>query len=228
MKGSLKQAIFPILVACSLFVGVPKAKADSPLTSTPIANAYEDVDLVQEARINNLSENVLAALSDPNVPNDVRAAIINALGWSFEGQENAEFYLKYIARSRDQGLSELTIDELSPQETFSLGYLLAMDDYFNLSAIGGSSPLEQLDAIAVLRAALLKEPNSFSIALVNSLAQAQTLTNFPDGGCDVYQLVAAVNDNFVGDRNLRPEAVEIVIDYISLYKDYCGSEDVSI
>ena len=214
-----------ILAASAVFVGTPMAKADSPLTSTPIANAYEDVDLVEMASINGLSTEVLEALSDPDVPNDIRAAMINALGWSFNGQNNAEVYLKYIARSQEQSISELTIEELSPQETFSLGYLLAMDDYFELSPIGGSSPLEQLDALAVLKAAVLKDPSSFSVVLVQSLAQAQSLIDNPDRWCNIYQLVAAVNDNFVGDRNLRPEAVEIVMDYISLYEDSCTADE---
>jgi hypothetical protein len=40
---------------------------------------------------------VFKALSNPDVPNDVRAAIVNALGWSFTGQQNAKVYFGYIA-----------------------------------------------------------------------------------------------------------------------------------
>lgn len=224
MKKPLNQFVSAILAASAVFVGLPMARADSPLTSTPIANAYQDVDLVQMAIVNGMSQEVLAALSDPDVPNDVRAAMVNALGWSFDGQNHAETYLDYIASTREQSLAELTIEELTPQETFSLGYLLALDDYFELSAIGGNTPLEQLGALTVLQAAVLKDPSSFSVALVQSLAQAQSLMSRHERWCDVYQRVAAVNDNFVGDRHLRPEATEIVMDYISLYKASCTPE----
>ncbi|MGF1481457.1 MAG: hypothetical protein ACFB4I_18565 [Cyanophyceae cyanobacterium] len=213
----LGQAV--LAIAASLFVWHPRvAKADSPLTSTPFADAYQDVEVVKEASGQGLTDDVLAALSDPEVPDDVRAAIVNALGWSVEGQNHASEYLEYLSGRNE---STLTIDELTPEEAFSFGYLLAMDDYFRLSAIGGSRPLEKLDAISVLRAAVLKNPNNFSVALIHSLAQAQLLMRDFERWCDVYQLVAAVNDNFVGERNMREEAVEIVMDYISLYQDYC-------
>ena len=201
------------------------AKADSPLTSTSFAEAYQDVELVRIASTRGLTKDILAALSDPDVPDDVRAAIINTLGWSVSGQQHARAYLDYIAQSRNQPLSELTINELTPQETFSLGYLLAMDDYLNLSPLGGETPLEQLDAVTLLQVAVIKDPANFSLALVHSLAQAQLLLDQPQRWCDIYQLVAAVNSDFVGDRQMRLQAVEQVMDYISLYQDYCPASN---
>ena len=209
------------LLVCSVLLSTSAVKADSPLTSTPIADAYQDVELVKIASTRGLTKNILEALSDPDVPDDVRAAIINALGWSVEGQQHARVYLDYIAQSRNQPLSKLTIDKLTSQETFSLGYLLAMDDYFNLSPLGGENPLEQLDALTLLQAAVIKDPANFSLALVHSLAQAQLLLAQPQRWCDIYQLVAAVDSDFVGDRQMRRQAVEQVMDYISLYQDYC-------
>ena len=220
MSKILRRVAASLLV-CSVLLSTSAVKADSPLTSTPIAEAYQDVELVRIASKKGLTKNILEALSDPDVPDDIRAAIINALGWSVEGQQHARAYLDYIAQSRNQPLSELTIDELTPQETFSLGYLLAMDDYFNLSFLGGETPLEQLDAVTFLQAAVLKDPANFSVALVHSLAQAQLLLDQPQRWCDIYQLVAAVDGDFVGDRQMRLQAVEQVMDYISLYQDYC-------
>ena len=222
MSKILRRVASSLLV-WSVFLSA-SAKADSPLTSTSFAEAYQDVELVRIAS-KGLTEDILKALSDPDVPDDVRAAIINALGWSVSGQQHARVYLDYIAQSRNQPLSELTIDELTPQETFSLGYLLAMDDYWNLSPLGGKTPLEQLDAVTLLQVAVIEDPANFSLALVHSLAQAQLLLDQPQRWCDIYQLVAAVNSDFVGDRQMRLQAVEQVMDYISLYQDYCPASN---
>lgn len=224
MKKTLSKITVSILVSGFLLVGTPIAKADSPLTSTSFADAYGDVDLVEIATEQGLTAEVLAALSDRNVPNDVRAAIINAIGWSVEGQQNARTYLKYIACRRGQEINDLRVEELTPQETFSLGYLLAMDNYSNLSALGGKTPLERLDALTLLTAAVIKQPTDFAVALVHSLAQAQRLM-LNSQWCKTYRRVAAVRDDFVGIRNLRPEAVAAIMDYISSYQDSCRPEN---
>ncbi|MCF6150568.1 MAG: hypothetical protein E3K37_18215 [Candidatus Kuenenia sp.] len=72
--------------------------ADSPLTSTEFYEAYMDVKMVQRAHLQNVMGIEIAEfLSSPDNPIDEKAAVINALSWKFEGNNNAEFYMYYLA-----------------------------------------------------------------------------------------------------------------------------------
>ena len=117
----LWQLVLFILITCCIVVTAPIVRADTTLTSTNFAVVYQDVDIVRRASQKRLDEQVFKALSNPDVPNDVRAAIINALGWSFTGQQNAKVYFGYIASTYRKKPPELTIAELTPEELFALG-----------------------------------------------------------------------------------------------------------
>jgi hypothetical protein len=197
------------------------AKADSPLTSTQFSEAYQDVELVNLAGKKQLTPALMQALSDPTISNDRRSAIVNALGWSVEGQNNADLYLDYLAKQYRQNRSNLKIENLATEELFALGYLLAMDDYFTLKALGGTGELEQSDALTLLSIASVRKPDDYTIALIYKLAQAQVyLADFAKW-CDVYKTVSTVVKNFPPERNMRPEAVSIIMDYINGYQEYC-------
>lgn len=218
-----RQVVLLILITCFVVVTAPTVRADTTLTSTDFAVVYQDIDLVRHASKQGLDEQVFKALSDPKVPNDVRAAIVNALGWSFTGQQNAKAYLGYIASNDRKKPSELMIADLTPEETFGLGYLLAMDNYSTqkaMGAIGGTGEVEQADALTLLDAAFDKLPNDFSVALIRSLAQARKAQISFDW-CGVYKVVTGVIIGFPGERNMRSQAVEIVMDYIAPHQDYC-------
>jgi hypothetical protein len=200
-----------------------KVKADTTLTSTNFATAYQDLDIVKSASNRNLNEQLLKALSNPNVTHDVRAAIINALGWSAEGQQNAKAYLGYIASTRNKPSSQLKLAELTPQETFALGYLLAMDNYGNPKTMlrpEGIGEVEKANAITLIDEAIAKSPKDFSVVLIRSLVQGRESQIAMDW-CGVYNLVTGEIANFRGERNMRSQAVQIVMDYIKLYQEYC-------
>ena len=64
------------------------AWADSPLTSTHFADAYSDHPMVQmasEEMQGDLPTTLLNFLASKNEPVDVRLAVINKLGWNFDG-----------------------------------------------------------------------------------------------------------------------------------------------
>jgi hypothetical protein len=207
--------------ASLIYWTTPIAKADSPLTSTNFSQAYQDVELVNLATNKQLTPPLMDALSDPMISNDVRAAMINALGWSTEGQNNAAVYLDYLAKRYQQNRSSLKVETLTTEEIFALGYLLAMDDYFTLKAIGGTGELEQADALTLLSIASARQPNDFTIALIEKLVQSQvSLADFSQW-CDVYQTVSIVVKNFPPERNMRPTAVDIIMEYIQNYQEYC-------
>lgn len=210
-------------IVCCIVATAPAALADSPLTSTDFATAYQDVKVVQQADRNGLNERVLKALSDPKVPQDVRAAIVNQIGWSNEPQQNATIYLDYIARRQNTQPSRITLAMLTPQEAMALGYLLAMDNRFSLEQpIGGSGEVQQADALSLLDTAVAKSPDDFSVNLIHSLVQSQyEFDRGPANWCAVYETVQGTVEEFQGERNMRPEAVDIIMDYIELYKDDC-------
>ncbi|QIZ73283.1 hypothetical protein [Oxynema aestuarii] len=214
---------FPAIAAvASIAIVAPVARADSPLTSTRFWQAYEDVEIVRHASEAKLDDRVMAALSDPDVPHDVRAAIVNALGWQFETTYNARQYLEYVAERHDRPTSELAIADLTAEETFALGYLLAMDDYFTMKAIGGEGEVMQTDALNLVEAAIDKQPKSLSIFLVRSLVRAQEEMDRVERWCGVYQGVDTALKKYPFETDMRPEAVDIIMGYIEGYQDYCN------
>lgn len=209
------------LTASLIYGVIPIARADSPLTSTDFYQTYQDVELVNLATQKQLTLPLMDALSDPKIPNDQRAAIVNALGWSIEGQSNASTYLDYLAKRYQKNRSDLKLDTLATEEIFALGYLLAMDDYFTLKALGGKGEVEQADAVTLLATAAARQPQDYTIALINKLAQSQLeLADFAQW-CQIYQSVSTVVNNFPPERNLRPSATKIIMDYIQGYQEYC-------
>ncbi|MEQ9235357.1 hypothetical protein [Coleofasciculus sp. E2-BRE-01] len=219
----MNKLLFISIITCGIISSTPAAWADSPLTSTDFASTYQDVDSVRYASDYGLDERVFEALSNPNVPHDVRVAIINQIGWSGESQQNAKLYLEYIAARDRTTPSELTLALLTSQETVALGYLLAMDHRFSLGKpIGGFGEVEQADALTLLNAAVAKVPNDFSVALIRSLVQGQD--DFRSGNwCAVYQGVSSVVYDFPTPRNMRYLAIKEIMNYIGLYQDYCIS-----
>ncbi|NEO95358.1 MAG: hypothetical protein F6K56_36305 [Moorea sp. SIO3G5] len=226
----------PVLVCC-IVTAAPVALADSPLTSTPFAKAYKDVDMITYASVYGLNDKVFRNLSNPNITHDVRAAIINQLGFSVEPSQRANQYLEYIARSRSQQPSAITLEMLTAAEALALGYLLAMDDPTLESAVAvanrsrSSSSLGQVqraNALLLLDAAVVKDPEDFSIAFIRSLVRGQQSLRAGIGNwCAVYQNVFSVLKDFPRQRNMRPEAIDVVNDYIRGYRNYCNSRSIS-
>lgn len=217
--------LFVPAIATCIVITAPAAWADSPLTSTDFATVYQDVAEVAYVSRHQLDNRIFKDLSDPDVPHDVRAAIVNQIGWSNEPQQNATRYLDYIARSHKTQPSELKLSVLTSQEALALGYMLAMDNRFSLtSPIGGRGEVQQANALTILNTAVAKAPDDFSVVLIQSLIQSQQVFDTgPGNWCGVYETMQSVVDGFPGKRNMRPEAVAIIMDYIGLYQDYCGS-----
>lgn len=214
-----------VSVATSAILVAPAALADSPLTSTPFASAYHDVEIVRYTAEWGLDDRVLAVLGSPNIPNDIRAAIVNQIGWSNEPQANAARYLAYLASQQDIKPSQMTLALLTPEETLALGYLLAMDRRFSLDApIGGSGEVEQTNALELLDLAVAEAPRDFSIVIIRSLVQSQhQFREGPQNWCAVYQVVNSAIADFPGKRNMRPAAIQTIVDYIGIYRHECVS-----
>lgn len=225
MKLELYVPAIVISAATSIVLVAPAVLADSPLTSTPFASAYQDVEIVRYTAEMGLDDRVLEALSDPEIPNDVRAAIVNQIGWSNDPQANADRYLAYLASQQEVEASQMTLEILTPEEKMALGYLLAMDHRFSLTApIGGSGEVQQINALKLLDLAAAETPEDFSVVLIRALIQSHNeFQDGPQNWCAVYQVVNAAIEDFPSEPNMRPEAVQEITDYIGLYRDECVS-----
>lgn len=197
------------------------ALADSPLTSIDFAPAYADVPAVLAARDTRRAEGAVLDFLLSDAPIDQRIAVVNALGWSFEGQANAARYATGLARKKNLPARKLTPVMLAPEERFLLGYLVAMDDYFELRNAPGLPPaFAGLDALALVDEAAARQPQVFSVQYVAALLHAQV--DMAGDGCAVWTGPEAVRARFPASRrDLRPEAVAAAVSYLELYEDYC-------
>lgn len=190
-------------LAFSLVLSLSAAcRADSPLTSTDFWTAYRDVPQVRTAhdlrRLNNGLANYLLS----KAPLDRKAAVINALSWNYEGQQNAPLFLE--AASLKYGKSDAEVRYmLKPDERFCWGYLMAMDNYFDVKT-----------SLLTLRNARRQMPKSFTVAIVTELVEAQH--NFAHG--KLWQYVEPVFEDQHLKRELRPQARKVIYDYMALYK----------
>ncbi len=203
MKARL---IVPLAIAL-LNVLVKPVRADSPITSTPFADAYQDDALIQAARKSGILDLTMAEyLSSPANPIDKKAALINALSWKYEGKFNALLYRYFLGLTYGQKADQLDLPALTADEVFALGYLTVMDDYFNPEP-----------AIALLLNAKERNQDSFTVAIVTALAQAQATRDW----CQVWQTTDAVNQARSLKQDLRPRAKRIILDYMRLYQSSC-------
>jgi hypothetical protein len=214
----------PILVSMICWVTFAlSANADSPLTSTDLATPYQDLEIIITAKNSKRLEGKVLDFLLSNAPLDQKAAVINALGWKFDGQNNGYLFLVGLAQSKGMKIDDLSLTDLSADHKFVLGYLLAMDDYFNLSPLrhNASQSLWSATPIQLLSQASFALPDNFTVHFVKSLVEAQD--NMDQSWCAVYQGPQAILNQFPPNkRNLRPQAVENAMNYLNLYADDCG------
>ncbi|WP_186005379.1 hypothetical protein [Pleurocapsa sp. PCC 7327] len=146
---------------------------------------------------------------------DRKAAVINALGWNVEGQNNGSRFLEGLADTRGVRVEDLTLEDLSSEERFVLGYLLAMDDYSNLSPLqpNASNPLWSATPLELLSQATYALPSDFTVHFVWAIVQGQT--NFSSSWCSIYLVPKLILDRFPPEqRNMREGAIESATSYL--------------
>jgi hypothetical protein len=106
-----------------------------------------------------------------------------------------------------QPLGELKLDQLDAAALFCLGYLQALDDYF-----------QPEKALPYLDQAAAKKPKSHTIAVIRALVRAQTGINDQSAwGRLGRETIAVLDDATLTEDPLRPAAVKIIRDYLALY-----------
>ena len=142
------------------------AFADSPLTSTEFYKAYDTNPILQEVSKSNgvLSDKLMFFLEDFSQPIDVKMAIINKLGWDRKGKNNATLFINFLIQKRKFASINDIKNNASSQELICIGYLMAMDNYFNVKK-----------ALEFSHLAVKRDKKSFTIHIINALIEAQTI-----------------------------------------------------
>ncbi len=188
-----------------IFFSINLSLADSPITSTDIYKAYTDIEMVKYAKKHlKMDEKIANYLHSADVSLDIKAAVINAVGWSVDGMNSAEKYSQYIFSS---SLKELNTDTLSTDDLFCLGYLRVLDDYFHPKL-----------ALPYITKARDMNNKSFTVAIIYALIQAQIIMNDEGSWCDMWDVVYKVYDDKSVYNDMREDARKIIRDYMVLYK----------
>ncbi|MCF6150561.1 MAG: hypothetical protein E3K37_18180 [Candidatus Kuenenia sp.] len=103
---------------------------------------------------------------------------------------------------------ELDTDFLSADETFCLGYLMAMDNFFHPE-----------NALPILEEAYKTLNKSLTVSMIFALVKSQLFLNID--WCEIWKSVEKVSENKDLNQDLRTEAKKKIIDYMIGYKVYC-------
>lgn len=203
----IKKYVFSLFIMALAFFSMNPVTvfADSPVTSTDFYRAYTDVSIVKTAKEKGVIDQEIANyLHSSKNPIDVKAAVINALGWDLEGKNNAESYVKLIYSN---SIDKLDIESLSGDEIFCISYMMALDDYFHVDK-----------ALSLMEKAHEKNNTSFTIAIVRSIIKGQAITSEDWGR--IWTNTASVLDNKTLVKDMRQEAIDIIVEYMKLYEKY--------
>ncbi len=188
--------------------------ADSPLTSTDFAEKYNDHPMVQMAqKLVNESDttipvSMLDFLADKASPIDVRLAVINAISWNFEGKTSGDQLFEYLSKRHKANTPEKLAQKLDAGTLAVYAYAKAMSNYFDVK-----------EAQELGHKAVKKDKNkSFSVAFITSLIDAQVYLD--SDWSMVYKVMNDVLHDGSLHLDMRQEAIDSVMEYINLYKEY--------
>ena len=180
--------------------------ADSPLTSTNISNAYKDSEIIQLASMaeGKLSIELLNYLSKSRNPIELKIALINELGWDYDGKNNSNIFYEFLKeKNKLKNINEASADIL-----ICFAYLKALDNYSDVK-----------DAIRYAKKAKSKNESSYTINIIYALIEAQKAMG--SDWCEVYNLTHKVRINGTLNRDMKEDAISIIFDYMDLYKENC-------
>lgn len=211
------------LVALFFMGSVFSVLADSPLTSTHFAKAYENDKMVISAKADGMNNKVLKFLGKEKKPAVKKLAIINQLGWG--NKSYVTDFENYLLEKRKglkpevfeylrAFLEEIPAENkqtnlLTAEDLMCWAYFQALGDYFNPSLASKAAYLS-----------FVREPESMAHAAVFALIACQI--SFDTDWCGVYQIGKEflVEKDYTKEK-LSPEAVKIIMDYLNLYSADC-------
>lgn len=204
------MAMKRLLTVMVLMLAFVAGWADSPLTSTRFCVAYDEHPMVQmacEEMQNNIPTTLLNFLADEHQPVDVRLAVVNKLGWNFDGTSMGTQLGEYLMGRYGVKNEKKLVKKLDARTLAVYAYAKAMSNYFNVKAAS------ELGHLAVKK----NKDKSFSVALIAALIDAQDYmdSNWPM----IYQVVANVLHDGSLHLDMRQEAIDNIMEYINLYNE---------
>lgn len=200
-----------LLTTIALLMAFTAAWADSPLTSTHFADAYSDHPMVQMASQEmqyDIPTALLNFLANKNEPVDVRLAVINKIGWNFDGTTVGAQLEQYLMGRYNVKTEKKLVKKLDAGTLAVFAYARAMSNYFDVTA-----------ASALAQQAVKKNKNkSFSVALISALIDAQVYLD--NDWSMIYKAVADVLHDGSLHLDMRQEAIDSIMEYINLYSEY--------
>lgn len=200
-----------IFFILSLFIfSYQNLYADSPLTSTEISKAYEDLEIVKSA-LNSEGEittEIMDYLSDSDNPTDVKIAAINALSWDIGGKSNSDIFFDYLKKKYNYKITGDFIQKGNSSDLICMAYLKALDNYFDVD-----------EAILFAQAAKLKNNKSYTINIITALIEAQKAMAYD--WCHVFKLTDNVRSDNSLIMDMNKNAIDIIFEYMDLYEDEC-------
>lgn len=187
--------------------------ADSPLTSTNFSRAYATHPMVEMAAAlepgDFLPTKLLDFLADNKSPIDERMAVVNSIGWAFEGHDGSGQLCDYLMKRYKVKTIDKLVKKLDAKTLCVYAYSRAMSNYFEVS-----------EAARLAHEAVKKnKDNSFTVAFIAALIDAQIYLD--SDWCAVYNVVADVAHDGSLKLDMEQGAIDIVMEYINLYKEYC-------
>ncbi len=189
-----------MLSAAILLLNI-QVKADSPLTSTDLSSAYDDVEIVRLAgqKEGQLTEDLMDYLYANN-PIDVKIAVINKIGWGNQ-YNNSKAFFEYLQKKKRYKNIKHFLKKANADLIICLAYLKALDDYFDVK-----------EAIQYAEVAQKKnKKKSYTIAIVAALIKAQDVM--------AYQPIAEVENDSSLNKDMREDAIRNIFAYMDLYKE---------
>lgn len=210
-----------LLLLLPLFIAL-NAQADSPLTSTLIADAYAQEDMVMHVAKNGLDQKALSYLGDDDGNAVIKIAMINQLSWGnmdytrafqqylIEKRKVKESVFKYLRYAEGEEVKENKwTNKLRSDDLMCWAYFNALGNYFNPEMSSAAAKL-----------AIEREPESMAHACVYALISCQIA--FDGNWCSIYKYG---QEYFVTStyktNNLNAKAIQIILDYLNLYKADC-------
>ncbi len=200
-----------LLTTIALLMAFTAAWADSPLTSTHFADAYSDHPMVQMASQEmqyDIPTTLLNFLANKNEPVDVRLAVINKIGWNFDGTTVGAQLEQYLMGRYNVKTEKKLVKKLDAGTLAVFAYARAMSNYFDVTA-----------ASELAQQAVKKNKNkSFSVALISALIDAQFYLD--SDWSMIYKVMADVLHDGSLHLDMRQEAIDSIMEYINLYSEY--------
>ena len=203
-----------LLLAIVAMLSPPAALADSPITSTDLASAYQDIAQVRAAagQAPRLADPALMDwLLDDATPNDQAVAAINALGLDPSlGHGTNHLLLLERLRAVDPARAEAFRNgKGSGHLLLVIGYAWAKDEYFKVD-----------QAKSLLRQAQRRLPQSFTVAFVLAIVEAQDVpyATWCEVAMGPRRLINRWGRHAI---DLRRQAIEDALRYMDDYSSYC-------